>query len=240
MTHTHHRLCLLTGATGGLGRCLAENLIKAGYRLFITGRQADALAQLATTLDALPGCTDQTQWLATDLTTPQAVEQLATTALQRSGTIDILINNAGIFPVGPFLNLSMDEYDRCFNINVRAPIQLSRLLLPAMVEQKWGRLVHIGSSSAYAGFKNTALYCATKHALLGFSRSLHDELREQNVRSIALSPGSLQTEMGRQVPGQDFSTFIDPQEVANYLIFLLSFTGNMISEEVRLNRVIIR
>ncbi|MBF0179143.1 MAG: SDR family oxidoreductase [Magnetococcales bacterium] len=227
------RVVVLTGATGGLGHAFAKRLTEAGCRLFLTGRHADPLALMS---HALPG----SAWLAADLTAPDACETIMAEAERRFGQVDVLINNAGIFPVGPFVESDPEVYETCFAVNVRAPIRLSRLALPGMVARGWGRLIHIGSSSAYAGFRNTALYCASKHALLGFSRSLHDELRESGVRSICLSPGSLQTPMGRQVPGQDFSTFIDPDDVAEYLVFLLSASGNMVSEEVRLNRVVIR
>ncbi|MBF0127095.1 MAG: SDR family oxidoreductase [Magnetococcales bacterium] len=233
MNTTQGGVCLLTGATGGLGRAMAGRLARAGYRLFLTGRRAGALAELA---DSLGGAA----WCAADLAAPGACEQIVAAASQTMGQVDVLINNAGVFPVGSFLETTPELYEQCFDINVRAPIRLSRLVLPGMVARGWGRLIHIASSSAYAGFRNTALYCASKHALLGFSRSLHDELRERQVRSICLSPGSLQTEMGRLVPGQDFSTFIDPVEVADYLVFVLSARGNMVTEEVRLNRVIIR
>jgi NAD(P)-dependent dehydrogenase (short-subunit alcohol dehydrogenase family) len=109
-----------------------------------------------------------------------------------------------------------------------------------MAHRRWGRIINIGSSSAYAGFKNTAIYCASKHALLGLTRSLHDELKHQNVRCFCISPGSIKTEMGRAVPGQDFETFLDPQEIAEFVVHVASYDGGMIAEEIRLNRMVIR
>jgi NAD(P)-dependent dehydrogenase (short-subunit alcohol dehydrogenase family) len=120
---------------------------------------------------------------------------------------------------------------------VRAPFLLSQVFGRAMARSGWGRIIHIGSSSAYGGFPNTILYCSSKHALLGLSRALHSELKGRGVRSYCISPGSVQTDMGRLVPGQNFETFISPEDVAEYAGFLASFNGNVVSEEIRLNRM---
>ena len=156
------------------------------------------------------------------------------------GQVNVLVNSAGIFPVSSLGESSPEDFDRCFDVNVRAPFVLMQRLGTAMAERGWGRIVNIGSSSAYAGFKDTAIYCASKHALLGLSRALFQELKGSGVRVYCLSPGSIQTEMGKLVRGQVFETFMRPEEVARYLAFMISFDAEMISEEVRLNRVIVQ
>ena len=117
---------------------------------------------------------------------------------------------------------------------------LAAWLSRQMADRRWGRIINIGSSSAYAGFKNTAIYCASKHALLGLTRSLHDELRHRNVRCFCISPGSIKTEMGRSVTGQDLETFLDPQEIAEFVVHVASYDCSMITDEIRLNRMVIR
>ena len=156
------------------------------------------------------------------------------------GRVDILINCAGLFPINSIKESALEDFQTCFAVNVQAPFLLCKHLAGPMAERGWGRIVNIGSSSAYAGFQNTAIYCASKHALLGLSRSLYQELKNCGVRTFCLSPGSIQTEMGNRVPGQVFETFIRPEEAAKYLVFMISFDGEMISEEVRLTRVIIQ
>ena len=101
-----------------------------------------------------------------------------------------------------------------------------------------GRIVNIASSSAYAGFANTAAYCASKHGLLGFSRALDDELRGRGVRVIAVSPGSIKTPMGRKVRGQTYETFMDPREVADVIGDVASLDGSIVISEVRLGRAV--
>ena len=154
--------------------------------------------------------------------------------------VDILVNNAGIFPIKTLAESTDQDYKDCFAVNVYAPFVLSRDLGRKMTQQRWGRIVNIGSSSSYNGSGETGLYCASKHALLGLSRSLFQEYRDSGVRVYSVSPGSIQTPMGATDTRQDYSTFINPDEVAEYVGFILSYENEMISEEIRLNRWEIR
>ena len=106
--------------------------------------------------------------------------------------------------------------------------------------RQWGRVVNIGSSSAFSGFKDTSIYCASKHALLGLSRALYQEMRDSNVRVISINPGSIKTEMGKKSDDQEFSTFLNPEDIAKYLIFSIAIDSELIAEEIRLNRFVIR
>jgi NAD(P)-dependent dehydrogenase (short-subunit alcohol dehydrogenase family) len=231
------RTALVTGATGGLGQAIVEELALQGCRVFLTGRDPARLEQAQRALRAR-GL--ETHAEAADLAETGNVERLARRAAEVMGQVDILVNSAGIFPVAALEEGTVADYDLCFAVNVRAPFLLMRTLAPAMAQRQWGRIANIGSSSAYAGFKDTAVYCSSKHALLGLSRSLYQEYKARGVRVFCLSPGSIQTEMGRKVRGQVFETFIRPEEAARYLSFMISFDGEMISEEVRLNRLIIQ
>ncbi len=232
--------CLLTGATGGLGRELARSFWALGANLLITGRRQESLLQLTKDLMASATEGQVAIEIVANLANPDEVSALATNARIRMGCIDVLVNNAAVFPVKP-IDKTMDaDLDECLAVNLRAPFMLARDLSSDMVAAGWGRIVNIGSSSAYAGFRNTSLYCASKHALLGLSRALHDELKGAGIRTFCISPGSIQTEMGQQVEGQDFSTFILPEDVAHFVAHLITYDGNMVCEESRLNRVTIR
>ncbi len=231
------RTALITGASGGLGAAIAKELASQGCRLFLTGRDRQ---RLAATGDAVRIIAPSVHEHVADLANAASLEAMVGHALETIGPIDILVNCAGIFPVQPLEQCTMEEYDQCLAVNVRAPFYLIRQFAPLMAKRGWGRVVNIGSSSAYSGFRDTAIYCASKHALLGLSRSLFHELKGQGVRVYCLSPGSIQTEMGRHVPGQRFETFLRPDEVARYLAFIITFDAELISEEVRLNRVIVQ
>jgi NAD(P)-dependent dehydrogenase (short-subunit alcohol dehydrogenase family) len=231
------RRALITGASGGLGVAIAEELASHGCHLFLTGRDRQRLAAAA---DAVRAIAPSVHEHVADLANMASLEAMAGQALEALGSIDILVNCAGIFPFHPLGECTMEEYDRCLAVNVRAPFYLIRQLAPMMAKRGWGRVVNIGSSSSYSGFRDTSIYCTSKHALLGLSRSLFQELKGQGVRVYCLAPGSIQAGMGRHTPGQRFETFLRPDEVARYLSFIITFDAELISEEVRLNRMVVQ
>ena len=230
---------LITGATGGLGKEIVYSLVAAGCKVFITGRNIKDLEALSGKIGK--SCLGYAHCNLEDIVQiEKLVLRAKSSAMLKSGTIDILVNAAGVFPISNVSDTSFDQFNSCFNVNVRAPFFLTKLLYNDMKSNKWGRIVNIGSSSAYAGFPNTSVYCASKHALLGISRSLYNEFKESGVRVYSVSPGSIQTPMGKKVPNQDYSTFIDPKEIANFICELMTYNSNMICEEIRINRVNIR
>ena len=129
--------------------------------------------------------------------------------------VDILVNSAGSFPIKNLDNSDISDYDECFSVNIL-------------------------SSSAYNGSKDTALYCASKHALLGLTRSAFLEYRGTGVKIHSISPGSMQTPMGKTDTRQDYSTFIKTEEVADFIEYTFCLNNTMVIDEVRLNRSIIR
>ena len=235
-----NKTCFITGATGGLGRHIAVAMAKQGCNLFLTSRSGTKLQELEQELEASGKRSIRVFFRAADLTNIQDVYAIIKDAKEKFKSIDILINCAGVFPVGLLRDSSVEDFERCFSINVHAPFVFSQAFSQDMVKNKWGRIVNIGSSSAYNGFKETSIYCASKHALLGLSRSLHNELKEYNIRTFCISPGSIKTPMGEKVKDQDFDTFIDPKEIAEYVVFAICFDNEMVSEEVRLNRMVIQ
>jgi 3-oxoacyl-[acyl-carrier protein] reductase len=232
------RRVLLTGATGGLGRALAAAFARAGCPLFLTSQSPERLTALRDALAAAPGTAAPVLTAAADLRALDAVVALAERAESELGGVDVLVNNAGVFLARPLVECRPEEFDDLFQVNVRAPFLLARALVPGMARREWGRVLNIGSSSAYAGYPDTALYCASKHALLGLSRAMFAELRDRNVRTICVSPGSIKSRMGELVPGQTYEDFLEPADVADHALYSIALDGALVSEEVRLNRMI--
>jgi len=227
------KVCAITGAGGGIGRALALGFAAKGARLILSSRDATALESTCAAVRE-SGHSD-VQAIVSDLS--RDADALSLAGHVGRSSVDILVNNAGVFPTGPFLETGLADLDACLTVNLRAPFALSRAATPHMVAQKWGRIVNIGSSSAYMGVARSSLYCASKHALLGLSRALHAELRDQGVRVFCISPGSVKTRMGKDVQGQDFETFIEPEEVARAVLFAVEEHGNLVCDEIRLNRM---
>ncbi len=233
----HGKKVLITGASGGLGAAIAKELGTLKCHLFLTGRKHSALEEVAKELSK---STHEVKIFSADLAKENEILALEKEVRKTFQSIDILINCAGVFPVASIAETTLEDFDRCFALNVRAPFYLSKLFLPDMIAQQWGRIVNIGSSSAFSGFKNTAIYCASKHALLGLSRALYQEAKEHNVRVISLNPGSIKTEMGKKSSDQEFDTFMDPDEIAQYLAFTIAWNSEMVAEEIRLNRFVMK
>jgi 3-oxoacyl-[acyl-carrier protein] reductase len=230
--------CFISGATGGIGRCISMKMAENECTLFLTSTDITKLEYLKEELESLYGKGMKIYYAHGDLNEIGDIDNIIKMARQKLHNVDMLFNCAGCFVVKSICDSNLEDFDRSINLNIRAPFMFCKAFYGDMVKNGWGRIVNIGSSSAYLGSKETALYCASKHALLGFSRALHDELRKYNIRTYCVSPAGVKTEMGRLIKGQRFDTFIAPMEVAEYVAFICSFDDEMISDEIRLNRMV--
>ena len=229
--------CLIIGASGGIGNAITKKLAKENYNLFLIGKNKNKLLKLKKEIkkDDI-----KVEIESVDLTNEKQIDRSIKKIRKTFGKIDILINTSGIFLIKSIDKTTIEEFEESYKINVRAPFIFSKEFSKDMKKSKWGRIVNIGSSSAYNGFKNSTAYCSSKHALLGFSRALFSELKDSNVRIYSISPGSTQTKMGKLSKDQDFETFLEPKEIADYVTFVIGFNKQLISEEIRLNRMQIK
>jgi 3-oxoacyl-[acyl-carrier protein] reductase len=234
-----NRNCFITGATGGIGRCIAMKMAENKSNLFLTSTSIPKLQNLKEEIESLYGEKIKIYYGYGDLNEIKDINNIITQAREKINTVDILINCAGLFVVKSLFDSNLEDFDATFNVNIRAPFIFSKEFSKDMIKNRWGRIVNIGSSSAYVGGKETSLYCASKHALLGFSRALHDELKKNNIRTYCVSPAGVKTAMGKLIKNQRYDTFLDPKEIAEYVAFICSFDGEMISDEIRLNRMVL-
>ena len=228
-----NKKCLITGATGGIGKEIAEMLAERSCDLFLTGRNKKSLLKIKKKLEQKFRI--KVDFQIGDLTYTDDLIKIIQKA-KLFGKIDILVNSAGVFVEKSIEKTTLDDFEKCHAINIRAPFFLSKEFSKNMKKKKWGRIVNIASSSAYQGFSNGSAYCSSKHGLLGLSRSMFNELKQKNVRVFCVSPGSSKTKMGKKCKNQNFETFINPKEIAEYIVNIISFDKEMIIEESKLNR----
>jgi uncharacterized protein len=169
---------LLTGATGGLGRAIARALDARGARVLLSGRRADALeevrAELGGRAEALPA----------DLADPRQVFELA----ERAGAADVLVANAALPASGRLDDFAPQDIDRAIDVNLRAPVQLARALVPPMVERGRGHLVFVSSLSGKVASVGSSIYSATKFGLRGFASGLREDLHGTGVGVTVVFP----------------------------------------------------
>jgi NAD(P)-dependent dehydrogenase (short-subunit alcohol dehydrogenase family) len=180
------RSVVVTGAARGIGLAITERFLADGWRVYCLVRSKDAMAPLIGKGDA--------RFVAFDAASIDSVTLAAKTVLAETPTLDALVNNAGIAVSAPLSKTSNEDFLRMQAINVTAPFLLTRELLPGLLAAK-GRIVNVCSTAARKGFKYTAGYCASKHALLGMTRALAVELASKQVTVNAVSPGWTDTDM---------------------------------------------
>ena len=226
----------ISGATGDIGMEISKKFSDLGCNLVLNGTNEKKLKDLS---NSIKTDANKIEIISADLGNISEIERVANEA-KKIFNIDIVVNSAGVFPNLSIADTTNKVLLETIGINLIAPFIFIREFSQAMIQNNWGRIINIGSSSSYSGFKNTSVYCASKHALLGLSRSAHDELKEHGIRTYCLSPSSTQGKMGKKSTNQDYSTFLSPSEIAEYVEFIISFDSNVMVEELMLKRLFTR
>ena len=232
------RTAIVTGASRGIGRAIALALGGCGMRLGLLARSQERLEEIADEVEALGG---RALVAECDLGDLSALEVTARRLVERLGSVDLLVNNAGVFHESAVVEQELDDWERVLRINLTAPMLLCRLILPLMIAAGGGRIVNIASNSAVQGYAGQAAYSASKHGLLGLARCLALEARPHNIHVHTLCPGGVDTdlirgtEVGRRFEGQPL---IVPQDIADLVLFCISQAGDVDMPEVVLRRFI--
>jgi uncharacterized protein len=205
------RRALVTGASGGIGMAIARALHARGAALAVTGRRTDQLeslsAELGERVDVLPA----------DLTQRSEIEAL----IERAGAIDILVANAAVPGSGKLDEYTPEQIDRAIDVNLRAPMQISRALVPRMAERRYGRLIYISSMAGKIANAYSSVYSATKFGLRGFALSLREEVRPDGIEVSVVFPGFIRdagmfADSGMKLP--PYVRTNTPQDVADAVL----------------------
>lgn len=229
MSELNNKTAVITGASRGLGRHIAQQLAQAGCRLILLARNQEQLASLQ---DELQQAGHEVEIIACDL--GQTVSrQAAIEKVLQHGTIDILINNAGTGWYKEFLEHSPEEHDRIIDTNFRAAVHLTQAILPGMLQQASGHIVNIGSDLSHRPLSKMAVYVASKHAMRGFSLSLLREVKHKGVRVSLVNPGIIDTNFDNGVEGsREASWSLRPAQLAKLVVYVLSQPGYQLIDEV--------
>ena len=226
---------LLTGANGGLGSELADKISEYCKKIILFGRNKKSLLKLKNKLEAKHTSVIYKEY-PINLNSKDGVME-AINLINKENRINVLINCVAKFSVKSIIQSSYRDLNSDFHLNFFAPFMIAKECSKKMLKLKKGVILNIGSSSSYAASPDTAIYSSSKHALLGMSRAFQAELGDRGIRSIFVAPGSIQTKMGKKVKNQDYSTFIEPKNLADFLVSLILQDKNMIINEVKINRL---
>jgi len=231
-----NKKCFITGATGALGFELARLFAKSKCKLFITGKNHSKLISKYKKLKfEFPK--EKIFFKQCNLSSSKEINLLCNLVLKKLKNVDILINCAGIFSIENLNRVNSKKFDEIFAVNVKAPIIITKNFIESMRLNRWGRIINIGSSSSYEGFEKTALYCSSKHALLGFSRSIYNEYKKYGIRSLIFSPGSIKSKMSKKIKNQDYRTFLDAKDVAQVILSNIQFNTQLVIPETIIKRI---
>ena len=183
------KTALVTGATGGIGGSIARALHAQGATVALSGTRKEVLDQLAAELG------ERAFVVPADLSNAESVEALVPAAEAAMGSVDILINNAGLTRDGLFMRMKDEDWDLVLRVNLDAAFRLSRAAIRGMMKKRWGRIVTITSVVGTTGNAGQANYAASKAALVGMSKALAAEVASRNVTVNCVAPGFIATPM---------------------------------------------
>ncbi len=186
------KTAIVIGASDGIGSAICKKLANLKMNLVITGRKKDALDSLA---EDLQNAGARVLVMDGDITDSAFVKRLPKAAEEQFQSLDVLVNCAGIAQNQHFEDVTEDDYDRITNLNTRAPFFLCQAALPALRRSSCATIINITSVVAHKGYPYQSVYAASKHALMGFSKTLANEVYKENIRVHLISPGGVYTPM---------------------------------------------
>ena len=218
------RVAIVTGASSGIGEACALAFAQRGAKVVLAARRAERLSALVERIENAGG---EALAVATDVTDEAAVDRLFSRAIERFGTVDVLINNAGIADSTPVDEMSLDTWRQVIETNLTSAFLCSRAAFRAMIGKGRGRIVNVGSISARVPRENSPAYAASKFGLDGLTRSLAIDGRKHNIAASIFHPGIVATEIA---PGavklpEDFAA--SPEDIAGVIVHMCDIPDHL-------------
>jgi len=223
-----NKVVLITGATGGIGGEIANQMKAAGATVVVTGRDADKLSKFD----------DSFVKIVADLSMDGAAEKLINDTIEKAGRIDVLINNAGITNDTLLMRMSDEQFDNVLNTNLRATFKLCRAAIMPMMKQRSGRIINMASIVGVVGGVGQANYAASKGGIIAMTKSIAAEVASRGITANAIAPGFIKTPMTDVLPDElkkkyleqiPAGRFGEPIDIANACVFLASDEASYIN-----------
>lgn len=225
------RVALVTGASRGIGRSISMALAQAGAHVIITSRNVEQLQKVEREIGG------NATVIPSDLSAHDDVDALFDLIKDRKGRLDILVNNAAIGLWGHLVDFSISDFDKIMKLNVRGLYLCCQRAMKLMIPQKSGYIINISSVVGFKGYPNQSAYTASKHAVMGITKSLAVEAREHNIQVSAIQPGGVETDFAFEArPDLDPSILIKPEDIAHSILFLLSLSDRAWVDQIHVRR----
>jgi 3-oxoacyl-[acyl-carrier protein] reductase len=228
----HDRVAIVTGSTKGIGRAVAEDLVRAGARVVVSSRTASEVADTAATLSEMgPG---RAHGIACDVRDPDDCAALVAGTIEAFGALHVLVNNAGIGRFDPIQDMDAADWDLQIRTNLDGVFHVSKAAIPHLVAGGGGWILNVGSLAGRNAFSGGAAYNATKFGLLGMSEAMMLDLRHEGVRVSCIMPGSVNTHFSGDAPGPEGEWKLWPEDVSRVVMDLLAFPGRALPSKVEI------
>lgn len=235
-----NKVCIVTGASSGIGREVALAYAREGAKVVIGARRVEMLEELVEESKDFPG---EITAVSLDVSINEDIDNIVDVTMEKYGRIDVLVNNAGILdsyksPV----SIDDDLWELMFDVNVHSVMKTSRRVIPIMREQKSGVILNTSSIGGIRGMRGGLAYTATKHAVVGMSKHIGYTYGQEGIRCLAIAPGTIKTDIGSNVKDPDMETLgklmpafeaypmeSTPEELARVYVFLASDEASFIN-----------
>lgn len=244
MTDMTGKTVLITGASRGIGEAAAHIFAQAGANVVLTARGASQIDAIANSIG------DRALAVPCDVASWDSVKAVVDAAVAKFGTVDVLINNAGVIePIGPLIDSDPAQWGHVIDVNLKGVYYGMRAVMPIMAAKGGGSVLTISSGAAHNALEGWAHYCASKAGVHMMTKALHKEGAGKGIRAIGLSPGTVATQMQREIKGSginavaqlDWSDHIPPEWVARALLWMCTKDADeFLGEEISLRDEAIR
>lgn len=224
MREIKDKIALVTGGGSGIGRGIALALAEQGAKVMVCGRRKVPLDKTAQSIQEAGG---EALAVQADVSRDEDVDRLVKLALNSYGTVDILVNSAGIGGGAPIHTHDLEAWDEILSVNLRGPFLMARAVLPIMRAQRRGHIVNISSESGLEYYQGDGAYGVSKHALNALGEYIQRENQELGIRVDTICPGMVVTEMSQDSPGLNDAKCLYPEDIADLVIWLVTRRPNV-------------